>query len=204
MMQLDKLLSDFETHVSCMSDDDVKASAESAERMTAECEDLGSSEPCIDLQPAANIPVTNRIDRRRAEYIRGCKDGMERGRVSGRRRLFTGYDWHLCDSCKFCIASCKGHPIFNMQPEKDNVLWCDHWESKAEAKRLEKEAHEKLAPEIVHCRDCKHWRMAGDMTCPMSYEQYYYDEDLGGDYEQLDNTPDDGYGFCHMGEKWDA
>lgn len=105
MMQLDRIFPEFETHVSNMSDGDVRLSVKSAERMC------------------------------------GCVDG----RV---------------------------------------------------------EAQEEPASEIVHCRDCRHWRIAGDVSCPMSYEQYYDDEDDGGYFEQLDNTPDDGSGFCHMGERW--
>ena len=53
---------------------------------------------------------------------------------------------------------------------------------------------------VVRCKDCKH---QGDpMACPMCHEEYYFDEDDGGDYFTVDRTVDDG--FCHAGERWDT
>ena len=49
---------------------------------------------------------------------------------------------------------------------------------------------------VVRCKNCKH---RGDpMDCPMCHEEYYFDEDDGGDYFTVDQTVDGG--FCHAGE----
>lgn len=55
------------------------------------------------------------------------------------------------------------------------------------------------AVEVVRCRECKH---RGYDACPMCHDEYYYDEDDGGDWVTHDKTEDDG--FCHMGAKMDA
>jgi hypothetical protein len=54
------------------------------------------------------------------------------------------------------------------------------------------------AVEVVRCKDCK---QRGLPSCPMWHEEYFYDEDDGGDYYTFDNTTDDGY--CHCGAKMD-
>lgn len=55
-----------------------------------------------------------------------------------------------------------------------------------------------VAP-VVRCRECVY---RGDYRCPMYHEEYYWDEDDGGDYIPIDNTHDDG--FCDLGAKMDG
>lgn len=55
-----------------------------------------------------------------------------------------------------------------------------------------------VAP-VVRCRECVY---RGDYGCPMYHEEYYWDEDDGGDYISIDNTHDDG--FCDLGAKMDG
>lgn len=52
-----------------------------------------------------------------------------------------------------------------------------------------------VAP-VVRCRECVY---RGDYGCPMYHEEYYWDEDDGGDYIDIDNTHHDG--FCDLGER---
>ena len=52
---------------------------------------------------------------------------------------------------------------------------------------------------VVRCVECIH--RCTD-CCPMCHEEYYYDEDDGGDWVTRDMTVDDG--FCHMGEKMEG
>lgn len=52
---------------------------------------------------------------------------------------------------------------------------------------------------VVRCVECIH--RCTD-CCPMCHEEYYYDEDDGGDWVTRDMTVDDG--FCHKGEKMDG
>ena len=52
------------------------------------------------------------------------------------------------------------------------------------------------AVEVVRCHECIH---RGEWECPMCHEEYYYDEDDGGDYITHDRTTHQGY--CHMGER---
>lgn len=56
--------------------------------------------------------------------------------------------------------------------------------------------------EIVHCRDCVHWNTMGS-PCPMCHDETY-DDDGRVDYYTVDQTPYDGSGFCHMGEKYNG
>lgn len=53
---------------------------------------------------------------------------------------------------------------------------------------------------IVHCRDCKHWH-TGSSSCPMCHDEWY-DDDGWTEVYTVDQTPDDGSGFCHMGKKY--
>lgn len=55
------------------------------------------------------------------------------------------------------------------------------------------------AVEVVRCKDCKY---RGYDDCPMCHDEYYYDEDDGGDWVTRDMTVDDG--FCHKGAKMDG
>lgn len=52
---------------------------------------------------------------------------------------------------------------------------------------------------VVRCRECAY---RGSDLCPMCYEEYYCDEDDGGDWVTRDVTVDDG--FCHKGAKLDG
>lgn len=52
---------------------------------------------------------------------------------------------------------------------------------------------------IVRCKECKY---RGYDDCPMCHDEYYYDEDDGGDWVTRDMTVDDG--FCHKGAKMDG
>ena len=54
--------------------------------------------------------------------------------------------------------------------------------------------------EIVRCHECKY--RGSEFECPMCHDEYYYDEDDGGEYVTHDNTEDDG--FCHKGAKMTA
>ena len=49
---------------------------------------------------------------------------------------------------------------------------------------------------LVYCWQCQH--RGSDITCPMCYEEDYYDEGLGWDTIYHDRTIDDG--FCDRGE----
>ena len=53
---------------------------------------------------------------------------------------------------------------------------------------------------IVRCWECKH-RETTD--CPMCHEEYYVDEDDGGDYYIVDRAVDSN-GFCCAGEREDG
>lgn len=55
------------------------------------------------------------------------------------------------------------------------------------------------AVEVVRCKDCKY---RGYDDCPMCHDEYYYDEEDGGDWVTRDMTVDDG--FCHKGAKMDG
>lgn len=52
---------------------------------------------------------------------------------------------------------------------------------------------------VVRCKECKY---RGYDDCPMCHDEYYYDEDDGGDWVTRDMTVDDG--FCHKGAKMDG
>lgn len=53
------------------------------------------------------------------------------------------------------------------------------------------------AAPVVRCNDC--WKRGNEIYCPMCFDEYFYDEDDGGDWVTRDNTEDDG--FCHNGAK---
>lgn len=50
---------------------------------------------------------------------------------------------------------------------------------------------------VVRCRECIY--RGSELECPMCHDEYYYDEDDGGDWVTHDKTPDDG--FCHKGKR---
>ena len=56
-----------------------------------------------------------------------------------------------------------------------------------------------VAP-VVRCWECQH-RETTD--CPMCHEEYYVDEDDGGDYYLVDRAVDPN-GFCSAGERKDG
>lgn len=56
------------------------------------------------------------------------------------------------------------------------------------------------AVSVVRCRECKY--RGSELECPMCHDEYYYDEDDGGEYVTRDNTEDNG--FCHKGAKMDG
>lgn len=52
--------------------------------------------------------------------------------------------------------------------------------------------------EVVFCKDCKH---RNSIHCPLLRENVIVYENEDYDLEFTDDTPDDGLGFCHCGEK---
>ena len=50
---------------------------------------------------------------------------------------------------------------------------------------------------VVRCLECKHRET---VDCPMCHEEYYFDEDDGGDYSLWTRVVDPN-GFCSCGER---
>lgn len=50
---------------------------------------------------------------------------------------------------------------------------------------------------VCRCKDCKY---QNSHNCPMCHEEYYVDEDDGGDYYLIDKAVDPD-GFCSYGER---
>lgn len=53
---------------------------------------------------------------------------------------------------------------------------------------------------VVRCRECKY---NNSPDCPMVYEEYFFDEDDGGDTYVIDKAVDP-EGFCSYGERNDG
>lgn len=53
---------------------------------------------------------------------------------------------------------------------------------------------------VVRCKDC--YKRNDPCSCPMCYDEWFYDEDDGNDFVRHDETEDDG--FCHLGEMIDG
>ena len=83
----------------------------------------------------------------------------------------------------------------------DENGWHDHYVSGFDdAITYVEDAPTISAVPVVRCRECIH--RGDELECPMCHDEYYYDEDDGGDWVTHDKTPDDG--FCHKGAKMDG
>ena len=68
------------------------------------------------------------------------------------------------------------------------------------ARKLIEEAPAADVVPVVRCKDCKY---QNSPFCHMCHEEYYVDEDDGGDYYLIDKAVDPN-GFCSYGERKEA